>query len=91
MYNMVTIADNTLLCHKCFLRVELKLSNQKKENTNTWSNGCTNELNGDFFHNVYVSQIITSYTLNLSQYCQLHLSKAGQKRMRAMNKSPLDV
>lgn len=34
---------------------------------------------GDSFHNVYVHQIITMYTLNILQFCQLDLSKAGKK------------
>ena len=33
---------------------------------------------GESFHNVYVYQTITFYTLNTLQFCQLYLNKAGK-------------
>ena len=33
------------------------------------------------FHNVYIDQIITMYTLSILQFCQLYLSEAEKKNI----------
>ena len=33
------------------------------------------------FHNVYIYQIFTMYTLNILQYCQLYLSKVEKENI----------
>ena len=37
---------------------------------------------GESFHNVYVYQITTMYTLDILQFCRLHLSKAEVKKKK---------
>lgn len=34
---------------------------------------------GESFHMAYIHEIITSYTLNIRQFCQLQLNKAEKK------------
>ena len=37
-------------------------------------------INLESFHNAYVFQIIMLCPLNILQFCQLHVEKAGKKR-----------
>lgn len=39
---------------------------------------------GESFCNVYVYQIITFYTLNILQFCQLYLYKSEKNKLRAI-------
>lgn len=44
-----------------------------------WGDKCVN-LMGEFFHNLYVYQIIIMYTLNILIFiCQLHVNTAWKK------------
>lgn len=39
---------------------------------------------GESFCNVYMYQIITFYTLNILQFCQLYLYKSEKNKLRAI-------
>lgn len=39
---------------------------------------------GESFCNVYVYQIVTFYTLNILQFCQLYLYKSEKNKLRAI-------
>ena len=56
--------------------VELEYSHQIKGKKREVMDILINSMGGESFHNVDIYQIITFYTLNITQFCQLYLNKA---------------
>lgn len=70
--------------------LQLKFANQKKVGgVSMWGDGYVNLMAGGSFHYVYIYQVITLYILNISQFCQLDLSKAEKKYLSKDNVSIL--
>lgn len=57
-----------------------KCSHSHTQRVHVGGKGCDNYLDGKFFHNVYLYQIIMVYTLNILKFCQDTSVKQKKKK-----------